>query len=151
MHGKELLNIVSCGDELAKYQILIFANIVVKTKAGDSLNKDSESKTNANGPKLSRVRKEVVLLSWTKRRLKSSRESRSRRILSKELSVLFVAFKRGTTIDMARHWSLQASTKTNASDLLKNFFLEKHRRKCLIDWKNRKGALQLSTTVRPQL
>ena len=45
----------------AKYQILIFANIDAETKAGESLNKDSEPKTNATEPKMSRVRKEVAL------------------------------------------------------------------------------------------
>ena len=55
----------------AKYQILIifcstffkelFENIDTETETGESLNKDSEPKTNATEPKLIRGGKEVVL------------------------------------------------------------------------------------------
>ena len=63
-------HIVYCGGELGEipnFDICgtffkeLFENIDAKTETGESLNKDSEPKTDESEPKLSRVRKEVVL------------------------------------------------------------------------------------------
>ena len=69
---EELLrsHIVSCGGELGEipnFDICgtffkeMFENIDAETETGESLNKDSEPKTDQSDLKLSRVRKEVVL------------------------------------------------------------------------------------------
>ena len=63
-------HIVSCGGKLGErlnfdicgiYFKELFENIDAEAETGESLNKDRKLKTNESEPKLSRVRKEVVL------------------------------------------------------------------------------------------
>ena len=64
-------HIFSCGGELGEipnfdicgtfFRVKLFENIGAETETGESLNKDSEPQTDESEPKLSRVRKEIVL------------------------------------------------------------------------------------------